>query len=181
MSSSITRRAGLGAAAAIALTSCGGGDPAPRSGPGPGSGAGLLNSILAFERAVVAAYEAIAELLNGDALRYARQIQTRERDHVRRLEELLHGLGATPAPGRTQAEYARSFPVMDSPDAALHFAEDVEERLVRNYLEALAKLPEVDLRRPMAEIAADEGGHLAVIHVLRNEPAAPTAFVTGTL
>ena len=171
----------MGAAAAVALASCGGGDPPPRSGPGPGSGAGLLNSILAFEHAVVAAYDAIAELLQGDGLHYAREIQARERNHVQMLQELLRGLGATPAPGRTHAEYARSFPVLDSPDAALHFAEDVEERLVRNYLEALAKLPDTDLRRPLAEIVAEEGADLAVIHVLRDEPAAPTAFVTGTL
>ena len=129
---------------------------------------------------MVAAYDAIAELLHGEALGYAREIQERERQHVRRLEEVLRELGATPAPGRTRAEYARSFPILKSADAALRFAEDLEERLVRSYLDGLAKLPDADLRRPMAEIAAEEGADLAVVHILRDDPPAPTAFVTGT-
>ena len=52
---------------------------------------------------------------------------------------------------------------------------------MRAYLQALPKLPEAELRRAAAEIGADEGSHLAVVNVLRGVPAAPQAFVTGTL
>jgi rubrerythrin len=165
----------------VLLASCGSGDPPPTAGPRPGSGAGLLNSILALEHAVVAAYGAGADLLRGETLRYARQIEEQERGHVRRLEELIRGLGAGTARSRTPDEYARSFPRLRTATDALRFANDLEGRLVRAYLQALPRLPEAELRRAAAEIAADEGAHLAVINLLRGRPAAPQPFVTGTL
>jgi rubrerythrin len=177
---SLTRRGALGAAAVL-LASCGSSDSPPSTGPRPGSGAGLLNSILVLEHAAVAAYAAGAGLLRGEDRRYARQIGEQERDHVRRLEELIRGLGGTAARSRSRDEYARSFPLLHDGGDALRFARDLEERLVRAYLQALPKLPDTELRRAAAEIGADEGGHLAVINVLRGGPAAPEAFVTGTL
>jgi rubrerythrin len=165
----------------VLLASCRSDDAPPRAGPRPGSGAGLLNSILALEHALVAAYVAGAELLRAESLRYARQIEEQERGHVRRLEELIRGLGGSTARSRTPDEYARSFPRLDTADDALRFANDLEERLVRAYLQALPALPEPELRRAAAEIAADEGAHLAVINILRGRPAAPQPFVTGTL
>jgi hypothetical protein len=180
MPGSLTRRGALGAAAVV-LASCGSSDPPPATGPRPGSGAGLLNSILVLEHAAVAAYAAGAGLLRGQARRYARQIAEQEREHVRRLEDLIRGLGGTAARSRSGDEYARSFPLLHDGGDALRFARDLEERLVRAYLQALPKLPEAELRRAAAEIGADEGAHLAVINVLRGGPAAPQAFVTGTL
>jgi rubrerythrin len=176
----LTRRAALGGAA-MALAACGSSDPPPPTGPAPGSGAGLLNSILALEHAVVFAYGTGAELLEGEALRYVRAIQEQESEHVRRLEELIRGLGGTTARPRTREEYGRSFPNLRSAGDALRFAKDLEERLVRAYLDALTHLPDPGLRRAAAEIGADEGEHLAVVHVLRGDPPAPQPFVTGTL
>jgi rubrerythrin len=176
----ITRRGALGGAAVL-LASCGSSDSQPSNGSGPGAGAGVLNAILALEHTTVAAYGAGFEVLRGRALRYARQIQEQERDHVRRLEELIRSLGSTTARSRTPDEYARSFPRLRNGDDALRFAEDVEERLVRRYLQALPELPESGLRRAAAEICADEGAHLAALHVMRGRPAAPQPFVTGTL
>ena len=178
---SLTRRGALGAGTAAVLSSCGSRDPAPGSGRRAGAGAGLLNSILVLEHAAVAAYAAGTPFLRGDARRYARQIADQEREHVRRLEELIHGLGGTAARSRTRDEYARSFPLLHDGGDALRFAHDLEERLVREYLQALPKLPDDELRRAAAEIGADEGEHLAVINVLRGGPAAPQPFVTGTL
>jgi rubrerythrin len=180
MAGSLTRRGALGAAAVV-LGSCGSGDPPPSTGARPGSGAGLLNSILVLEHAAVAAYAAGAGLLRGEARRYGRELEEQEREHVRRLEELIRGLGGTSARPRSPEEYARSFPLLHDGRDALRFARDMEERLVRAYLQALPKLPDAELRRAVAEIGADEGSHLAVINVLRGGPAAPRAFVTGTL
>jgi rubrerythrin len=180
MPGSLTRRGALGGAAVL-LASCSSDEPPPSAGPRPGAGTGLLNSILVLEHAAVAAYGAGAELLRGDALRYARRIQDQERGHVRRLEELIHGLGGSSARPRTPDEYARSFPRLRTGGDALRFAHDLEERLVRRYLQALRVLPGPALRRTAADIAADEGAHLAVINVLRGRPAAPQPFVTGTL
>jgi rubrerythrin len=181
MTALVTRRGALGAGAALAVASCGGGDPRPGGRAGPGSGAGLLGSVLAFERAVIAAYGVCFELLRGDALRYAREIQLQERGHAERLEELIRGLGGTPPRGRAPQDYARTFPKLRSPGDALRFAQDLEERQIRGYLEALTDLPSPELRAGLAGLAADEGRQLAVLHVLRGEPAAQDPFVTGAL
>ena len=79
--------------------------------------------------------------------------------------------------GRVRAAVPRSSATSDD---ALRFATDLEERLVRAHLQALAELPDAEQRRAAAEIGADEGAHLAACIVLRGEPAAQHAFVTGT-
>jgi rubrerythrin len=182
MAPSITRREALGgAAAALFLASCGGDDPPPGGGPKPGSGAALLGSLLALEHAVVAAYAACEEVLHGDPLRNARAIAEQERAHVTRLQQLIRDLGGDPPSGRSAEEYARTFPRLRNGRDALRFAEDLEQRQVRAYLEALAELPGLELRRAAAEIAADEGEHLGAVRVLQGLPAAEGPFVTGAL
>lgn len=179
MSSGLTRRGAL-ATAAVALSSCGGGDAPPRRGPGPGSGVGLLNSVLALEHATVAAYGALSGLLRSPARAGALSIADQEREHVRRLSALIEGLGGIPVVGRTAAAYAPSFPRLRDANDALLFARDLEERLVRAHLDALAKLPAGPLRRTAAALATSEAEHLAVVHGLQGRPLAPEAFVTGT-
>jgi rubrerythrin len=182
MAPRVTRREALGGVAgALVLASCGGGDPPPGSGPRPGSGAALLGSLLALERATVAAYGACEEVLSGDALGSARAIAEQERAHATRLEGLIRDLGGDPPPGRSASEYERTFPRLRSAADALRFADHLEQRQVRAYLEALAELPDLDLRGAAAEIGADEGRHLAAVRVLQELPAAQGPFVTGAL
>jgi Ferritin-like domain len=180
MRSTLTRRGALGGVAALALASCGGEDPPPTGGPQAGSGSGLLSSIVALENAAVAAWAAIGEVLEGEGRRYARAIREREIDHAERIAALVGELGGTPPEGRSAEEYARQFPRMRTEADALHFARDLEERLLRAYLDALHLLPDRDQRQAAAQIAAEEAEDLAVVHVLDGEPAAPKAFVTGT-
>jgi len=177
---SLTRRTALGGSAGLLLAACASEDEPP-SGSRPGAGTGLLNSLLVLEHTAVAAYDAAAGLARGEALRYARRIARQERDHVARLERLIRSRGGTSARSRTPDEYARSFPRVADQGDALRFAADLEEQLVRAYLQALPRLDDPELRRAAAELGADEGAHLAVINVLRGRPAAPHAFVTGTL
>jgi rubrerythrin len=178
----VTRREALGGAtAALLLASCGGGDPPPTTGPRPGSGSALLGSLLALERASFAAYGACLDVLTGDARAEVHAIRAQERTHIRGLEREIEKLGGTPAPGRSRAEYERTFPRLRTAEDALRFAEDLEERQVRAYLEALAELPDDSLRGAAAEIAADEGGQLAAVRVLHGLPAAAAPFVTGAL
>ena len=182
MAPSLTRREALGGAlAAAALASCGGGDPPPSTGPKPGSGAALLGSLLALERAAIAAFGDCAEHLDGHARENVRAIEAQERGHARRLEGMIRGLGGEPPPGRTAEEYARSFPHIETAADALSFAEDLKEREVRAYLEALTELPSLELRTLASRICADEGTHLGAIRVLRGLPAAQGPFVTGAL
>jgi Ferritin-like domain len=179
MSSPVTRRAALGGAAAAALASCGG-DPPPTTGPEAGSGAGVLASIAALEHAAAAAWDSIRERLRGDARGYAEVIGARERRHAERVSALIRDLGGEPPEGRPAEEYAPSFPLMRNEEEALSFATDLEERLVRAYLDGLRLLPHQDQRHAMAEIAAEEAEDLAVVHAVSGEPAAPFPFVTGT-
>jgi rubrerythrin len=180
MRSAFTRRGALGAGA-LALASCGGSDAPPSDQPEAGSGAGLLNSLVALENASVAAWAAIAEVLRGEGRRYAAEIRAREREHVARLGRLVRELGGTPPEGRPQREYDQQLPRLRDEADALHFAGDLEERLVRAYLDALRSLPDPDQRRTAAEIAAQEAEDLAAVHVLAGDIASPQPFVTGTL
>jgi hypothetical protein len=177
----LTRRGALGGAAALALASCGGGDPPPSAGPKAGSGAGLLNSIVALEHAAIAAWATIGAALGDDGRRYARAIRKREVDNAARVAALIRGVGGTPPRARAARAYAPLFPRLNSEADALHFARDLEERLVRAYLEGLRLLPDPDQRRVAAEIAAAQAEDLAVVHALAGGPAAPQPFVTGTL
>jgi rubrerythrin len=182
MAPSLTRREALGgAAAALLLASCGGGDPPPASGPKPGSGAALLGSLLALERASVAAYGACLEVLDGRARAEIEAMRDQERAHAAALERLITGLGGDPPPGRSAEEYARTFPRLQTSTDALRFAQDLEERQVRAYLEALMELPDEDLRSAAAAACGDEANHLATARVLQGLPAAEGPFVTGAL
>src|SRR3954451_8651079 len=136
MAAHVTRREALGgAAAALVLASCGGGGPPPSTGPRPGSGIALLGSLLALERASVAAYGAWLGVLTGEARIPIDAIRKQEQAHAEALEATIEHLGGTPAPGRPRAEYERTFPRLRTADDALRFAEDLEERHVRAYLE----------------------------------------------
>jgi hypothetical protein len=182
MAPHVTRREALGgAAAALVLASCGGGDPSPPTGPKPGSGVALLGSLLALERASFAAYGACLDVLTGDARTQVHAIRAQERGHILGLEHQIEELGDTPAPGRGRAEYERTFPRLRSAEDALRFAEDLEDRQVRAYLEAVTEFPALEQRLVAAGICADEGKHLAAVRVLQGLPAAQGPFVTGAL
>ena len=182
MAPQLTRREALGgAAAALLLASCGGGDPPPGGGPRPGSGAALFGSLLALQHAAVAAYEACEEVLRGEELAVARAIRVQEDAIARRLTVVLTGLGVDPPPGRTREEYARTFPRLQSAADALHFADDLEQRQLRAYLEALTEFPTDGARATAANIGATQAAHLGAVRVLQGLPAAEGPFVTGAL
>ena len=82
--------------------------------------------------------------------------------------------------GRPPQSYETGFPRLESAADALLLAADLEERLVRAYLDALTNLPAGPLRRAAAGLATSESEHLAVVHGLQGEPLAGQAFVTGT-
>ena len=178
----ITRRAAIGGgAAALVLASCGGSDPAPGGGAQPGSGAGLLSSLLALELATIAAYEYSLSNLGQEAARYARLIRNEEESHARFLAGQIRDLGGDPPAGRSAAEYRETFPRLGNASDALRFLEDLEQRQVRAYLEALAELPELDQRLGAAEIGSREGAQLATVRALAGAPPSPHPFETGAL
>jgi hypothetical protein len=181
MAPSLTRREALGgAAAAVMLASCGGDEPPPR-GTDPGSGAALMTSLLALQRATVAAYGACEEVLRGEALARVRDIRADERRMARSLEIVMTGDRIEIPPGRTSEEYARTFPRLRGPEDALHFADHLEQRQVRAYLDAITDFPFEGQRQTAADIAWRQGVHLGMVRMLRGLPVAEGPFVTGAL
>jgi Ferritin-like domain len=178
----LTRREALGgAAAALVLGSCGGGDPPPGGGPRPGSGAALYSSLLALQHAAVAAYGACEEVLHGNALTQVRAIREQERQIGTRLATLITDLGGEPPAGKSAEEYARTFPRLRSEQDALHFADDLEQRQLRAYLDALNDLPREGQRVNTVGGASLHAQHLAAVRLLQGLPAAEGPFVTGSL
>ena len=181
MAPSLTRREALGgAAAAVMLASCGGDEPPPR-GTEPGSGAALMTSLLALQRATVAAYGPCEEVLRGDALAQVRDIRGDERRMARSLEIVMTADGIDIPPGRTPEEYARTFPRLRGPEDALRFADHLEQRQVRAYLDAITDFPFEGQRQTAADIAWRQGVHLGMVRMLRGLPVAEGPFVTGAL
>ena len=182
MAPSLTRREALGgAAAAMVLASCGGGDPPPPSSGKPGSGAALTTSLLALQRATVAAYGACEEVLRGDALGRIREIRDDERRMARSLEIIMTGERIKIPPGRSAEEYARTFPRLREPDDALRFADHLEQRQVRACLDAITDFPFEGQRETAADMASRQGAHLAIVRMLQGLPVAEGAFATGAL
>ena len=99
---------------------------------------------------------------------------------MRRLSDLIEGLGGTPVAGRPARDYAPSFPRLRDADDALLLARDIEERLVRAHLEALVKLPAGPLAARRGGPRHERGRAPGLVQGLRGEPMAQAAFVTGT-
>jgi rubrerythrin len=184
MERTTTTRRGLLAIAAggLTLAACGGGNgkTSPARGPTRESEAATLNSTLAWELAVVAAYRTAIPVLSGPERRTFAEIAAQEVAYVDRLTALVREYGGEPARPRPLGEYQPSFPPLRDSADVLAFMSDVEERSVRKYLEALPRVSGADLRRPLAEIAVSQGRHLAVVRDLDGKQPAPDAFVTGT-
>ncbi len=177
----IATRRGLLAltAGGVLLAGCGDDEPAGARGPSDESQAATLNSALAFEHAVIAAYRTGQPFTRGRARAALHEIAVQETAFADRLATLVRRYGGEPARPRTLAEYQRSFPRMAGQRDVLTFAGDLERRSVRKYLEALPRLAAPELRGPLAEIAVAQGRHLALVRGLSGDPQAPDAFVTG--
>jgi rubrerythrin len=120
------------------------------------------------------------DLLRGSARRRAGQFLDQEREHVRRLTRTVRTLGVEPVEPRTVEEYRRSFPRLGDGRDVLRFAVDLENRVIRAYVDGLAHISDHRLRRLAGEIAAAEAEQLAVLRGELGEDRLPTPFVTGT-
>ena len=122
------------------------GERRARARPSRESEAATLNSTLAWEHAVIAAYRASLPLLRGRRPQHAaRRSPRRSSVYAERLTALVRRYGGEPARARvaranTSARSRRCATQRD----VLAFMADVEERSVRKYLEAL---PRRDRRR----------------------------------
>jgi bacterioferritin (cytochrome b1) len=177
------RVAGAVTAPGVLLAACGGGEKGGAKSPKPTRGeidAGILNRVLSLELAAIAAYTAGAPLLRGRALSRSRQFLDHEREHARTLSRAIRDLGGTPNQARTAEEYQREFPLLRSQSDVLRFAVDLENRVVRGYVESLPKISSPELRQTMAGLLAVDAEHIAVLLGEEGRQQVPVAFVTGT-
>jgi rubrerythrin len=170
---------GAGGSAAV-LAACGGGSS--KSGTTEREtqdDIAVLNNLLDLEHTSVAAYVAIAAVLNGAAKGTANAIADQERQHANILTLAIEDLGGRANRPKSAARYGRGFPPLHTRTQALNFAVDVENTQVAAYIEAQPKLSTGDLRGKAAAIVTVEGEHLGVIFGEQHKPQAPSAFVTG--
>ncbi len=146
----------------------------PRSS-GDDADVDLLNGALAAEHRQVAAYLSGLPLLEGRALADARLFLTHERAHVRRLRELVEGLGGTPAGPRPSYDFGLPGNGRD----ILRSLEQIEQQTISVYMQIVPRLADPLLRATIASIAACEAEHAACLLERLGRWPLPTAFVTG--
>lgn len=171
----LARRELLALAGAASLVGCGadGGEPVGEADEV------LLNRVLGYEHAAVAAYQAGAPLLRGRPRKIAQAIADEERSHVGRLAADVRERGERPVAPLLPQEYRRSFPRLTDSRDVLRFSRDLEMRIVRVYTDVLPQLSDPRLRSRVGALAADHAAHLAVVQHLRGAQPAPYAFLTG--
>jgi bacterioferritin (cytochrome b1) len=174
------RLAGALAGPGAFLAACGGGGEKSKKLSPAEVDSRLMNRILGLELAGIAAYREGLPLLRGTALASARRFLSQEREHAAFLRRRISELGGTPNVPKTAAEYRRSFPALRDQADVLRFAVDLENRIVRTYVEFIPKMSSPELRALAGSIVATEAEHISVLLGERHVPQIPSAFVTGT-
>ena len=138
----------------------------------------ILNTALAAELEVVAAYQVGAEsgLLQKPVLDLAVQFQGHHKEHADVLATTIEKLGGKAAAAKTR--YA--FPVEQLKNQAdvLRYAAGLEKGAVSAYLGAVPLFRNRDLSRAAASILGDEAMHWAVLRQALGENPVPGAFVS---
>lgn len=170
MSATRRRLLGLAGAAAALPAASALGWPGGAAAQAGRSDVELLESLLAHEQRLAAAYEAA---LRRDAIepRLGDTLLSHEREHLRGVEQALAGAGrrapraGVPSPGLGAALGARG--------AFARFALDLESSAVAAYLEALPRLRNAGLRRPLGSIMVCAGTHQVALRESIGEPPLP--------
>jgi rubrerythrin len=173
-----------GGAGAALIASCGGGDSKTKptetvSTIEMQNDAAILATLLDLESSAIVAYGVIGRKLRGRAAALARRLRSQEAVHAKALREMIPPLGQQPAPPKSAAEYAATFPELRDARAALAFALDVENTAIGAYADAIGKVVTDGVRQRLAAILAAEAEHAAVVLGQLGRPQAPQAFVTG--
>jgi len=162
-----------GAGTAVLLGACS--KDSAGGGARPVDDVELLKVALDRERTSVAAYAAIGRELRGELAATARRFFDQEAEHADRLALAIRQMGAVPPRPRPRYELPR---LEDGP-AALRFAARLEQAAVAEYIDALPRLSEPELRATVASVITNEAEHLAVVSEALGEEPVPDAFVTG--
>lgn len=179
------RRASLSALAILALAvpaaGCGGGQDATATDATAEreADAELLNTVLARQRAVVDAYDAVLPGLRGRRLALALELRAQEQEHADAVvEEMLElGIDSEPPP-----EAVAPRPLGDEEDRLAYLAE-LEGRTIEMEIGAIYALTESRPRATLTSIVANQAQHLVLLRrALGATPrqSIPSAFENGT-
>lgn len=163
---------GVAGGSAAFLAACGDDD----QGGVKASDVEILNNALALEFTSVKAYEAGAPLLKGELKDVGETFLAQEQEHVDGLTAAVNDLGGTAA----VAKDAYDFPSLRTQKDVLTFANELENKAVAAYVDAVPKLSTGDLRRTVYTIVATEAEHISVLLGALKQPQVPQAFVTGS-
>ena len=149
----MTRREFLGAAVAagVFVSGCAG-----EAEPALPPDADVLATLLVGERAAVAALAGVAA---------ATAIRDQDRRHAARLRAALAGLGGA----------GGAVPAPDPEDAG-----ERKQQNVYDYVAALPRLADPDLRVMVMELLASEAEHLAALRIATGQDPVPDAFAGFT-
>jgi len=136
----------------------------------------ILNGALGLEFTAVAAYEAGAPFLEGELKDVGATFLAQEQEHVDGLTAAVRDLGGTAAVAKEMYD----FPTLRNQRDVLRFANELENKAVAAYLDAVPKLSTGDLRRTVYTIVANEAEHISVLLGALEQPQVPQAFVTGS-
>jgi hypothetical protein len=146
--------------------------------------AAILEGAIGLEQTAVVAYDTAyrSGLLEKPLAAAARLFRDQEQEHADGLTQALEGLGGM-APAPPEPGDVKGLSSLQSQDAVLRFAVELENMAVIAYIDAQMKLQSPDLLKTGAQIMANEGQHLVVLRqALGASPAAsvPSAFEAGT-
>jgi bacterioferritin (cytochrome b1) len=153
---------------------CGDDDTANPAKTGPAD-VDVLNLLLNLEYTAVAAYRTGLPLLRGGMEALGRQFLDQEREHAAALVRAIEDLGGTPNKPRTRYAHPR----LPDQDAFLKFVNRFENTVVAEYIDALPKLSQPQLRATAAAILTTEAEHISVLLAALGRPRVPEAFVSG--
>lgn len=155
--------------------------PGPRGRPAAAQ-VDADRSFLAFaagvELVLVAAYEAVLELLPEDLVPVAEVHLGHHREHAEALAELAGGEAPDEADPAILAALAPAIEELTGAGSSLRFAKDLEERILATYVAAVATLQSADAIVLASSIVPVEAAHAVVLADLV-EASLDETFPTG--
>ena len=150
---------------AAGLCGCANLGPPPLPGPSREADLGILQSLLALERQIVAIYGAFEETMRGDT---AQRAATFRAEHERHAEIIVASIERL---GGTREEAPRGpVPRAADPAAALRILASEEKRLASAYLGAVPTVADRDLARAAGSLLAVETMHWSAWRAALGEP-----------
>ena len=171
-------RAGAAALAGIAVAGCGSTSlkaQVHNSAPVLNTDVDVLNQLLHLEHVAIAAYTAGTPLLAPSVAKAGQLFLNDELAHAGSLAGLVRDAGGKPikpAPSYPLGHPRTSQEVL----ALLH---QVENAQLTAYLSAITRLEPGFVRSTVAAILSNDAQHVAVVRAALEQPAVPSAFVTG--